>query len=94
MLPPDAREVRFRVLQKLVEVGTLVEPLPMQASDCRMPRIRSRNRPRTCLRAGTVITGASKIEQLKDNLGAMDVIAKLSPDVMVRIDKATKLLAN
>ena len=42
----------------------------------------------------TVITGASKIEQLKDNLGAMDVIVKLSPDVMVQIDKVTKLLAD
>lgn len=42
----------------------------------------------------TVITGASKIEQLKDNLGAMDVIAQLSPDVMAQIDKVTKLLAD
>ena len=42
----------------------------------------------------TVITGASKIEQLKDNLGAMDVIAKLSPDVMAQIDTVTKLLAD
>lgn len=42
----------------------------------------------------TVITGASKIEQLKDNLGAMYVIAKLSPDVMAQIDKVTKLLAD
>ena len=34
----------------------------------------------------TVITGASKLEQLKDNLAALDVIARLSPDVMAQID--------
>jgi voltage-dependent potassium channel beta subunit len=34
----------------------------------------------------TVITGASKIEQLKSNLGATDVIAKLTPEVMAKID--------
>jgi voltage-dependent potassium channel beta subunit len=42
----------------------------------------------------TVITGASKIEQLKDNLGAIDVIARLSPDVMAEIDKITHSLAD
>ena len=42
----------------------------------------------------TVITGASKIEQLKDNLGAADVIIRLTPDVMVQIDKITKFLAD
>ncbi len=41
----------------------------------------------------TVITGASKIEQLKDNLGAIDVIAKLSPAVMDQINQATQSLA-
>ena len=42
----------------------------------------------------TVITGASKLEQLKGNLGAMDVVAKLTPEVMARIDKASKSLAD
>ena len=41
----------------------------------------------------TVITGASKIKQLRDNLGAADVIAKLTPDVMAQIDKITTPLA-
>jgi voltage-dependent potassium channel beta subunit len=41
----------------------------------------------------TVITGASKIKQLRDNLGAADVIAKLTPDVMTQIDKITTPLA-
>ena len=42
----------------------------------------------------TVITGASKIEQLKDNLGAAEVIARLTPDVTAHIDKITKALAD
>lgn len=37
-------------------------------------------------RVSTVITGASKISQLKDNMGALDVIAKLTPEVLARID--------
>ena len=41
----------------------------------------------------TVITGASKIDQLRDNLGAVDVIAKLTPDVMAKIDQITAHLA-
>ena len=45
-------------------------------------------------RVSTVITGASKIEQLKDNLGALDVLARLSPDVMTQIDKVTRSLAD
>ena len=42
----------------------------------------------------TVITGASKIDQLRDNLGAVGVIAKLTPDVMAKIDQITAHLAN
>ena len=42
----------------------------------------------------TVITGASKIEQLKANLGAADVIARLSPDVMQQIEEISEPLAD
>ena len=42
----------------------------------------------------TVITGASHIDQLRDNLGAVDVVAKLTPDVMAKIDQITAPLAN
>ncbi|WP_296443975.1 potassium channel beta subunit family protein [Rhodoferax sp. UBA5149] len=45
-------------------------------------------------RVSTVITGASKISQLQDNLGAVDVIAKLTPEVMARIDQITAPLAS
>ncbi len=45
-------------------------------------------------RVSTVITGASKLEQLKDNLDAIDLVSRLSPDVMAQIDKITKSLAD
>lgn len=35
----------------------------------------------------SVITGATKMEQLVENLGAVDVKIKLTPDVMKKIDK-------
>ena len=41
----------------------------------------------------TVILGASKISQLKDNLGALALTPKLTPEVLVRIDEITKPLA-
>jgi voltage-dependent potassium channel beta subunit len=41
----------------------------------------------------TVITGASKLAQLQDNMGAMEVVAKLTPEVLAKIDEATLALA-
>ena len=44
-------------------------------------------------RVSSVITGASKLAQLQSNLGAVDVIAKLTPEVMARIDAISAPLA-
>ena len=44
-------------------------------------------------RVSTVITGASKISQLRANLGAVDVIAQLTPELMARIDAISAPLA-
>ncbi|HEY8977180.1 MAG TPA: aldo/keto reductase [Burkholderiaceae bacterium] len=44
-------------------------------------------------RVSTVITGASSVKQLKDNLKASEIVAKLTPDVLARIDEITKPLA-
>jgi len=41
----------------------------------------------------TVITGASRLEQLKSNLGAVEVIAKLTPEVKRRVERLTRRLA-
>ena len=45
-------------------------------------------------RVSTVITGASKIAQLQENLGALDVLPKLTPEVMARIDQISTPLAS
>jgi voltage-dependent potassium channel beta subunit len=44
-------------------------------------------------RVSTVITGASKVSQLQDNLGALAVLEKLTPEVLARIDDITKGLS-
>lgn len=44
-------------------------------------------------RVSTVITGASKVSQLRDNLGALAVLDKLTPEVLARIDDISKGLA-
>jgi len=41
----------------------------------------------------TVITGASKASQLQSNLGAVEVMPKLTPDVLARIDEVTLALS-
>ena len=45
-------------------------------------------------RVSTVITGASRLPQLKANLGAVDVIDRLTPEVLARIDAVTAPLAD
>ena len=45
-------------------------------------------------RVSTVITGASRVEQLQQNLGALAVIEKLTPEVLARIDAVALPLAN
>ena len=44
-------------------------------------------------RVSTVITGASKLEQLHSNLGALALLEKLTPEVVARIEAATGALA-
>jgi len=44
-------------------------------------------------RVSTVITGASNLAQLQSNLGAVDVLPKLTPEVLARIDALTLPLA-
>jgi aryl-alcohol dehydrogenase-like predicted oxidoreductase len=41
----------------------------------------------------SVITGASKLSQLRANLGAVEVIARLTPEVMARLDAISVPLA-
>ena len=41
-------------------------------------------------RVSTVITGASRIEQLEENLKALDFLPKLTPEFLARVDEAVK----
>jgi voltage-dependent potassium channel beta subunit len=45
-------------------------------------------------RVSTVITGASKLSQLQSNLAAADLIGKLTPEVLAKIDAVTLPLAD
>ncbi|MBE0549710.1 MAG: aldo/keto reductase [Rubrivivax sp.] len=45
-------------------------------------------------RVSTVITGASRLPQLQANLGALDLLDKLTPEVLARIDAITQPLAD
>jgi voltage-dependent potassium channel beta subunit len=45
-------------------------------------------------RVSSVITGASRIEQLQSNLVAVTLLDKLTPEVLARIDEATAGLAD
>jgi voltage-dependent potassium channel beta subunit len=45
-------------------------------------------------RVSSVITGASKLPQLHDNLGALALIDRLTPEVLARIDALTRPLAD
>ena len=45
-------------------------------------------------RVSTVITGASKLSQLQENLAAIAVLPKLTAEVMARIDRISSPLAS
>ena len=45
-------------------------------------------------RVSTVILGTSKLSQLQDNLGALELTPKLTPDILARMDEITQPLAD
>jgi voltage-dependent potassium channel beta subunit len=45
-------------------------------------------------RVSSVITGASSVDQLRSNLGALDASARLTPALLTRIDEITASLAD
>jgi aryl-alcohol dehydrogenase-like predicted oxidoreductase len=44
-------------------------------------------------RVSTVILGASKLSQLRENLGALALSKKLTPELLARVDAISKPLA-
>jgi voltage-dependent potassium channel beta subunit len=45
-------------------------------------------------RVSSVITGASKLAQLRSNLGALALVDQLTPEVLARVDAVTQALAD
>lgn len=42
----------------------------------------------------TVILGASRVEQLRENLGALDLLPRLTPEVMAQVDRISRPVAD
>lgn len=80
LLDPAKNEAVGRLEPIAAEIGATTAQLAL-AWAARNPRV------------STVITGASRVEQLRSNLGALDVISKLTPEVLGRIDAVTVPLA-
>jgi len=67
-------------IEKVKQLGKLAEDIGVPLSKMAIA---------WCLKnpnVSTVITGASKVEQMRENMKAMDVVEKLTPDVMQRIE--------
>ena len=75
---------------KLARVGAL-EPLAKELG-CSLPQLAIA----WCLKnpfVSTVITGASRVEQLRENMKAIEIAPKLTPEVLARIDQIFEVKA-
>jgi voltage-dependent potassium channel beta subunit len=73
ILTPENDEKVRRVLEIADELGCT--PAQLAIAWCaKNPRV------------STVITGASRVEQVRDNMGALDVIPRMTDEVMKRLD--------
>ena len=67
--------VRERLSKPTWLIGTGLPVGPLALAWCvRNPRV------------STVITGATRVEQITENMKALDVVPRLVPDVLARID--------
>lgn len=70
-----------QALEKVKQLGKLADEVGVSLSKMAIA---------WCLKnpnVSTVITGASRVEQMKENMKALDVVEKLSPDVMNNIEQ-------
>lgn len=76
---------RLAAVQKLAKIASEL--------DTTLPRLALA----WCLKnphVSTVILGASKVAQLRENLGALEVVAQLTPAVMTRLDRISQPAAD
>jgi len=77
MLADEARNAKVRALKEIAdEFGCTLAQLAIAWCACN-PHV------------STVITGASRPEQVRENMGALDVIGRLDEGVLARIDQIT-----
>jgi voltage-dependent potassium channel beta subunit len=81
LLDPKKNAVVGQLESLAAEVDTSVAQLSL-AWTAKNPRVSS------------VITGASRLAQLQDNLGALAVIDRLTPEILMRIDALTAELSD
>jgi voltage-dependent potassium channel beta subunit len=78
MLTDEARNAKVKTLMAIAgELGCTLSQLAL-AWCAKNPHVSS------------VITGASRVEQVQENMGALAVLAQLDDDVMARIDQAAR----
>ena len=81
---PDFEWIKEKVtdkenLDKVIKLGKVADDLDIPMAHMAIAWILKNPN------VSTVITGSSKLEQLKENLKAMDAVEKLTPDVMEKI---------
>jgi len=84
LLNPTSRE---KALAAINALGAIAQEL-----DTTLPRLAIA----WCLKnphVSSVILGASRVEQLRENLGALDLLDRLTPAVVARIDKISQPVA-
>lgn len=92
-IPPGSRLDREEWLRGSLTADRIAKSRALQAIAEELGCTRSQLAIAWCAKnplVTTVITGASRVEQLRENLKALDVMAKLTPEVMDRIDAITK----
>lgn len=79
----DWLESRMKDKERLAKVAAL-EPIAKEL-DCTLSQLALA----WCLKnpfVSTVITGASRVEQVRENMKASDIVEKITPEIMERID--------
>ncbi|GIL66965.1 hypothetical protein Vafri_20465 [Volvox africanus] len=84
----DAYKAKLTEQHADIEAACRLEPIAMEL-DCSMAQLALAWTLRNP-HVSTAITGASLTSQIRDNMGALSVVPKLTDEVMVKIEKALR----
>lgn len=93
---PDLAWLRDRLLSPTAREKTLAAVAALGAIAQEMETTLPRLAIAWCLKnphVSSVILGASRVEQLRENLGALDILERLTPAVLSRIEKISQPVA-